>query len=104
MRARGRPQEPQIRGVRLLELAEGEQRVQRQGQVAWPAVAIVVVALAADSLRQRGGGRGEDAAAGAVDEELEGERAADDGIPPAPVVVDRRAPAPPVLDRGVQPA
>src|SRR5713226_7825789 len=63
----------------VVGLASEAQRVkapQHEGAVADPCVAIVPVALAADRLRQRGGGRREQGTGRAVRKALERERAA----------------------------
>ena len=52
------------------------QRLQREGRVADPRVAVVPVALAAGRLRQRGGQRGDHRAGGHVGQALEGQRRA----------------------------
>lgn len=60
--AGGGTQQPLAPGLGLLAVAGVEQRIQGQGGVAQPAMAIVPIAAAAQLLRQRRGGRGDDAA------------------------------------------
>ena len=55
-------QQPFAPGLRLLVIAGMHDGEQRQRGVAQPAVAVIPIALAADPLRQRGGGSGDDAA------------------------------------------
>src|SRR5581483_5947248 len=82
--------------------AEARERVHREGRVADPAEAVVVVALAADPLGQRRGrGRG-DRAGRRLDQQLQRERAADDRVAPRAVVALVR-PAPPRLLRAAEP-
>ncbi len=70
-------QQPFAPGPRLFLEAGVEEREQRQRRVAQPAMAVVPVAHAADAFRQRGRGRGDDAAGRRVRQRLErDERAA----------------------------
>src|SRR5262249_13848905 len=70
-------------GGGLAAEAEPEQRVDGEGGVAHPHVAVVPVALAAELLGQAGGGRGDDGAGGGVGEELQGEGGAVHHLAPA---------------------
>ena len=97
-------EEPRERLVHLLAEAERDQGVEREGGVAYPRVAVVVVAVAADALRERGRRRGGDRARRRVHEQPEGERAAGDGVDPRPVVAPAAEPAVPGLARGVDAA
>ena len=85
--ARDRAQQPAAPLERLIEVAAGEHRAQRQRGVAQPAEAVVPVAPAADALGQRGGGCGHDPAGGAVGERLQHQQRAVDLV----VVVARVA-------------
>ena len=62
--------------------AELQERLERERRVADPGEAVVPVALAADPLGQRGGGRRRDRARRREDEQLQGQRAAHDGLTP----------------------
>jgi hypothetical protein len=64
-------EEPCERLLYLLGQAEANEGVEREGGVAHPRVAVVVVLIAADRLRERRRRRGRDAAVRGVDEELE---------------------------------
>src|SRR5207244_8652953 len=90
--------------VRLLVVAEPEQRVERPARVADPAEAVVPVAAAAEPLREGGRGRGHDRAGGRVDEQLEHEETADDGLAPGAVVARAAAPRRPEATRPLEPA
>ena len=67
--------------------AGSDQRLEGQGRVAQPAVAVVPVALAPEVLRQRGGRRGDDAAGVHVREAAQGDQAAHHLAAPLPVVL-----------------
>ena len=68
--------------VGLLDVAGGHQRVEGERRVAQPAEAVVPVAHAADELRQRRGGRGDDPAGRRVRERLERDQRALDLVGP----------------------
>jgi hypothetical protein len=72
--------------VYLLPITDAAQRIEREGRVAHPGVAVVVVAVAADPFWQRGRRRGEDRARLGVDQQLEGEQAAGDRFRPEAVI------------------
>ena len=74
------PQHPVQVGHGLAEAAEADQRARGHRGVPQPAVAVVPVADAADRLGQRGRGRGQDRAGGAVAEGLEGQGTAADQL------------------------
>ena len=80
-------QQPVAPVVRIVGAPGGEQRLQGEGRVAQPAVAVVPVALAAEVLGQGGGRRGDDAAGVHVGEPAEGHQAADDLAAPRAVVL-----------------
>ncbi len=80
----------------LLGEAEPQQRVEREGRVADPGVAVVPVALAAELLRQARRRRGDDRARRAVREQLERERRPVHHLAPAPLVAGVREPPAPV--------
>ena len=67
--------------LRLVAVACGDQRHQRKGRVAQPAVAIVPVAFATELLRQRGGGCSDDPAGLSVGQRL---RASTKSVVPLP--------------------
>ena len=79
----------------LLGEPESEQRMDREGGVPDPGVAVVPVALAADLLGQAGGGRGDQGAGRGVGHQLEGDGRAVDHLPPAAPVGRAGQPAPP---------
>ena len=79
-RARERAQQPVAPRLRLLVVARVHQRLQREGRVAQPAVAVVPVARTAELLGQRGGRSGNDAARRAVGQRLERDQRARDGL------------------------
>ena len=66
-----RPQQPLAPRRGLVDVAAHHQRVEREGGVAQPAVAVVPVAHAAELLGQRRGRRGDDAAGRRVGQRLE---------------------------------
>ena len=78
-------QQPVAPRARLVEETGPEQRVEREGGVAQPAVAVIPVAAAAELLGQAGGRRGHDAAARAVGQRLEREQGAPERVAPFPV-------------------
>ena len=82
----------------LLGEADPHERVDGEGRVADPHVAVVPVADAAEVLGQRAGRRRDHRARGLVGEQLQGQRRAVDGLAPAPAVGAGGQPAPPVLD------
>ena len=91
--------EPVHERAGLLGEAEPQERVQREGRVADPRVAVVPVARAADRLGQaRRGGR-DDGARRLVGQQLQRQRRARDHLAPATPVLRLRDPAPPELDR-----
>src|SRR3989475_8781175 len=96
--------EPPEERRRLLTTAELEERLDREGGVTDPAVAVIPVALAADRLRQRRGRRRRDGAGWREDEQLQRQRAPHDGIAPGASV--RELPRPPLPERrgGVEPS
>ena len=71
---------------RFLQETQGHQRVDGEGGVPQPAVAVVPVPAAAQFLRQRRGGRGDQRPRRVVDEQLEGQRRPLHGFPPAAAV------------------
>ena len=87
------PLQPLHERAGLLGEPEPEQRVEREGGVAHPRVAVVPVACAAELLRQAGGGGGHDRAGGRVGEQLERERRAMHHLAPAPAVARAAQPA-----------
>src|SRR5205807_1073530 len=82
-----RAQQPLAPARRLLVVLTDEQGFERQGCVAHPAIPVVPVPRAAESLRQRGGGRGDDPARRRERERLEGEERADHRLAPRAAVV-----------------
>jgi hypothetical protein len=90
-----RVQEPPEEGARLRGAAEAKQRVDREGRVPHPAVAVVPVPLPSDPLRKRSRRGGCDRAGGRIEEELQRERAADDRLLPGTVVRAAARPLPP---------
>jgi hypothetical protein len=94
-------EQPRHGRVRLLAQPEPQQRVHRVGEVADPREAVVPVLLPGEVLGQGGGRRGRDGPGGAVDEQLEGERAAVHGVGPGAVPAELGRPALPVLDGAV---
>ena len=91
--------EPVHEPGRLLGEAEPEQCVEREGGVADPGVAVVPVPPAADLLGQARRRRGDHRARRLVGEQLQHERGAVDGLPPAAPVPRLREPAAPERDR-----
>jgi hypothetical protein len=81
-----RVQHPLEERVRLVAAAEVEEGLEGDRGVAWPAVAVVPVARAADRLGQRAGG-GDHRPGQGVGEELQGQEAADHRVAPRPVVL-----------------
>ena len=96
------PLQPAHERAGLLGEPEPEQRVEREGGVADPRVAVVPVARAADLFRQAGGGGGHDRAGGRVREQFEGERRAMHHLAPAPAVARAAQPVPPERHGGVE--
>ena len=96
------PLQPLHERAGLLGEPEPEQRVEREGGVAHPRVAVVPVACAAEPLRQAGGGGGHDRAGRRVCEQLERERRAVHHLAPAPAVARLAQPAPPERHGGVE--
>ena len=78
--------QPLDEGLGLLGVTEAEQRVDREGCVADPRVAVVPVALAADLLGQARRRRGHERTGRRVGHELERHRRAGDHLAPAPPV------------------
>ena len=78
--------------------SEQEQRVEREGRVADPRVAVVPVSRAADLLGEARGRGGDDCARRLVGEQLQRERRALHHLAPASPVVGLREPAAPVRD------
>ena len=95
-------QQPVAPRARLVEETGPEQRVEREGGVAQPAVAVIPVAAAAELLGQAGGRRGHDAAARSVGQRLEREQGAPERVAPFPVAAGGAANplAPPGLRHG----
>ena len=89
--------EPAHERLRLLGEAEPQERVEGEGGVADPGVAVVPVALAAELLGKARGRRGHDGARGPVGEQLQRERGAVHRLAPAAAVRAVVEPAPPVL-------
>jgi len=88
-------QQPAERVARGLLDPDRQQRVEREGQVAHPGVAVVVVALAAQHLGQRGGRRRRDRAGARVAEKQQRQQAALDRLAPGSLVAvagDHRPP------------
>ena len=85
---------------------ESEQRMDREGGVPDPGVAVVPVAFAADLLREAGGGCGHEGAGGGVGHQLERDRRAGDHLAPAAAVGRAGQPTPPepggVVEHGQQ--
>ena len=77
-------QQPVPPGPGLFQVAGVQQRIQREGGVAQPAIAIVPVAHAAQLLRQRGGGGRHDAARRGVGQGLERDQRAQHLLAPWP--------------------
>src|SRR5215211_279620 len=71
------------------------QRTEDEGAIAQPAVAVVPVPGAAESLGERGRGGGDDAAARFVGQPFEGQEGAVHGILEAPLVADAAGPIEP---------
>ena len=69
-----RPDNPVAPCGRLLDVAGSHERVERERGVAQPAEPVVPVADAAEELRQRRRGRGDDPTARGVDQRLEGDQ------------------------------
>ena len=86
----------------LVGEAQPQERVEREGGVADPGVAVVPVATAAELLGQARGGRGHDPARGPEGEQLERERRAVHHLAPAPLVAGLGEPLAPVLERAVE--
>ena len=98
-RAGGRAQQPFAPGDRLLLIARGEQRIERQRRIADPAEAIVPIAHAADQFGQRGRRRRDDAAGRTIGQQLQrDERALDLRAPRALIGVERAPGQPSLLD------
>ena len=87
-----RPQQPVAPRQRLLGIAADEKRIEREGRVPQPAVAIVPVADAADLLRQRGGRGRDDAPRRCERQRLQGDQGTHDFV--GPVAVIGATPAP----------
>src|SRR5207253_1040312 len=77
--------EPPEEGVGLVVEPETDEGVERPARIAQPGEAVVPVAAAADPLGERGSRRGDDRPGGREDEQLERQRAADDGVAPRAV-------------------
>ncbi len=87
-----RAQQPAAPQPGLVVVAGLQQRLEGQRRVAQPAVPVVPVALAAELLRQRGGGRRDDAAGAAVGEQTQGEQGAHDRLAVRPGVAAHAGP------------
>src|SRR5262249_56236840 len=87
--------EPPEERRRLLTAAELEERLDREGGVTDPAVAVVPVALAADRLRQRRGRRRRDGAGWGEDEQFQRPRAPPHRTAPRPAHAALPPPSPP---------
>ncbi|MCY1520353.1 hypothetical protein D9M68_551280 [compost metagenome] len=99
-----RAQQPLAPGLGLFAIAGIEQRIERQRRIAQPAMAVVPVAAAAQRLRQRGGGRGDDAARGLEGQELQRDQRTQHRIAPRirrPFPVAALGPFLPPRDRAV---
>ena len=98
----GRPPEPRHVVVRLVPVAEHEERIDRERGVAEPGVAVVPVALAADLLRERRGRRCHDRSRRRVRQPLEDEAASKHLFPVRPDVSAALGPGLPVPDRSLE--
>ena len=87
--------QPVAPGRRLVVEAGVHQREQGERGVADPAEAVIPVALAAELLRQRGGGRGDDAAGRRVGQRLQRDQRALDRLGVGPVGLGARRPVAP---------
>ena len=96
--------EPPEEGIRLVDTPEAEQGAQHEGSVAHPAEAAVPFALAADHFGQRGRCRRSDRFRGGMDEELQCQGAAHDGISPLGPRSQALGPVPPHRSRRRQSA
>ena len=96
------PLQPLHERAGLLGEPEPEQRVEREGSVTHPRVAVVPVTFAAELLRQAGGGSGDDRAGRRIGEQLERERRTMDRLAPSPAVARATQPAPPEGHRCVE--
>ena len=92
-------QQPVPPEPRLVDVPGVDQRLDGQGRVAQPAVAVVPVALAAEVLGQRGGGGRDDAAGLLVRHQAQREEGASYDVRVRHVVVAPRRPLPVVGDR-----
>jgi hypothetical protein len=80
------PLQPAHERTGLVGEPEPEQRVEREGGIAHPRVAVVPVARAAELLGQAGGRGGHDRAGRRVGQQLERKRGAMHHLAPAPAV------------------
>ena len=87
-------QQPFPPGARFLEIAAGNESIERERGVANPAGAIVPVAHAADRFRQRGGRSRQDAAGREIREQLERNQRARHRLVPRPLDGAPRRPHP----------
>ena len=91
------PQEPVPPALGFLLVARHHERVEGEGGVPQPAVAVVPVADASELLGQRRRGGGDDAPRRRVGERLEGEQGAPHHVAPSPLVLAGVGPRLPVL-------
>ncbi len=105
LRGRGRDaaQHPGQRALDFLGEAELDERVEHERGVADPSVPVVVVAVAADPLRQRAGGRRRHGPGRRVGEKLERQYAAQHQVVVLAAVGNCLAPLPPGLLAGLPP-
>ena len=100
-------QDPGHRAVGFLVQAEADQRIDGEGRVAYPGVAVVPVLVPADPFRQRGGDSGGDGATRLGDQRLQRQSGAgghrspstEGGELPAPAAPGFDGPVDPVVDR-----
>jgi hypothetical protein len=99
---RGVHQPPEV-GACLGRAAELEERIEGEGRVANPAVAMVPVAFAADLLRQRGRRGGGDRAGWRVHKQLQRQGATNHRVPIGALVGVAGDPVPPDAASGLEP-
>ncbi len=87
--------QPRPPRLRFLDIARRHQCHQRQGRIAQPAIAVVPVAFAAELLRQRRRGRGDDPAGLRVGQRLQGQQGALHWLPPTTGIGATGGPAAP---------
>ena len=94
-----RVEQPTDECLRILDVAEAEERPSREGSVAEPTIAVVVVEIAAESFGKRRCRRGDDRPRGSVRQKLQCERAAHHGATVRAIVAGARRPAAPPAER-----